>query len=110
MTGCWTAVCRYDELLPERGVAVLLDGTQVALFRTFDGMLHAIDNRDPGSGAYVLARGIVGSRGDVPTIAAPMFKQVFDLRTGQCLTESGVAVAVHEVRCVAGVVEVRVPA
>ena len=81
----WTAVCRADQLLPERGVAALVGGVQVALFRLFDGSLHAVGNRDPFSGAHVLARGIVGSRGDVPTVASPMYKQVFDLRTGVCL-------------------------
>ena len=81
----WTAVCRADQLLPERGVAALVGGVQVALFRLFDGTLHAVGHRDPFSGAHVLARGIVGSRGDVPTVASPMYKQVFDLRTGVCL-------------------------
>jgi nitrite reductase (NADH) small subunit len=103
----WTTVCRYDNLLPERGVAALVAGRQVAVFRTFDGGLHAIDNLDPFSGAYVLSRGIVGSHGDAPAVASPIFKQVFDLRTGRCLTDPDVAISVHELRCVDGVVEVR---
>jgi nitrite reductase (NADH) small subunit len=103
----WTAVCRYDQLQPERGVAALVDGQQVAVFRTFDGMLYAIDNRDPFSGAFVLSRGIVGSRGDTPTVASPIFKQVFDLQTGKCLTDAEVSVPVHQLRCVDGGVEVR---
>jgi nitrite reductase (NADH) small subunit len=103
----WTPVCRYDQLLPERGVAALVHGEQVALFRTFDGMTYALDNRDPRSGAYVLSRGIVGTRGDIATVASPLYKQVFDLRTGRCLTEPGVSVRVHEVRCRDGWVELR---
>lgn len=103
----WVAVCRYDDLLPERGVAALVGGHQVALFRTFDGMLHAMDNLDPFSGAFVLSRGIVGTRADRPTVASPIFKQVFDLASGRCLSEAGVAVPVHEVRCVDGTVELR---
>lgn len=103
----WVAVCRYADLQPERGVAALVAATQVALFRTFDGVVHAIDNRDPVSGAYVLSRGIVGSRGETPTVASPLFKQVFDLTSGQCLSEPGVAVAVHAARVVDGVVEIR---
>ena len=109
MTG-WTPVCRYAELLPERGVAALVNGEQVALFRTFDGMLHAIGNRDPFTGTFVLARGIVGTRGNAPTVASPLFKQVFDLRTGACVSEADARVPVHEVRCVDGVVEVRLRA
>lgn len=108
MSAEWTAVCRLSELLPERGVAALVNGHQIALFRTFDGMLHALDNRDPFSGAFVLSRGIVGTRGEVPTVASPIFKQAFDLRTGACLAEPGVRVATHPVRIVADVVEVRI--
>src|SRR5439155_13840663 len=81
----WTAVCAYEELPAERGVAALVEGTQVAVFRTFDGVLHAVGNQDPFTGAFVLARGIVGTRGDAPTVASPLHKQVFDLRTGECL-------------------------
>jgi nitrite reductase (NADH) large subunit len=103
----WTAVCRLDDLLPERGVAAVVGGEQVAVFRTFEGVLHAIGNDDPFSGAAVLARGIVGSHGDAPTVASPIFKQVFDLRTGQCLTEPDVRVPVFDARCVDGRVEVR---
>jgi nitrite reductase (NADH) small subunit len=103
----WTAICGYDELLPERGVAALVGGQQVAVFRTFDGVLYAIGNRDPFSGAYVLSRGIVGSRGDAPTVASPLFKQVFDLRTGRCVTEAEAAVPVHDVRVVDGTIEIR---
>jgi nitrite reductase (NADH) small subunit len=107
VTHGWVGVCRYADLLPERGVAALVEAHQVALFRTFDGMLHALDNRDPFSGAYVLSRGIVGTRGDIPTVASPIFKQPFDLRTGRCLTDPDVCVPTHAVRCVDGVVEVR---
>src|SRR6266700_698426 len=66
----WTAVCRYDDLQPERGVAALVDGEQVALFRAFDGTLYAIGNQDPFTGAFVLSRGIVGTRGGIPTVAS----------------------------------------
>lgn len=103
----WVAVCEYEDLLPERGVAALVADHQVAVFRTFDGVLYAIGNRDPFSGACVLSRGIVGSRGDAPTVASPLFKQVFDLRTGLCMTEAETAVPVHDVRVVGGTVEIR---
>ena len=102
------AVCRYDDLEPERGVAALVDGVQVALFRLHDGSVAAIDHRDPFSGANVLARGIVGSRGAVPTVASPLYKQVFDLRTGRCLDDPAVRVRVHDVRVEDGLVLVAV--
>jgi len=51
----WVPVCDYADLTPERGVAALIDGAQIALFRLADGSLRAVGNRDPFSGAYVLA-------------------------------------------------------
>jgi nitrite reductase (NADH) small subunit len=104
--GGWTPVCRYDELQPERGAAALVGAVQIALFRDFDGGLYAIGNRDPFTAAYVLSRGIVGSRGDAPTVASPLHKQVFDLRTGACLDDGTVAVPVYGVRNRDGIVEV----
>ena len=106
----WLPVCSYTELLPEFGVAALVGGEQVALFRLHDGTVLALGNLDPYSGAYVLARGIVGSRAGAPTVASPMHKQVFDLRTGECLDEPGVAVASYPVRVRDGAVEVLVAA
>jgi nitrite reductase (NADH) small subunit len=104
----WRTVCRYDRLLPERGVAALVDEVQVAVVRTHEGPVYAISNHDPFSDAYVLSRGIVGSRGDALTIASPMHKQVFDLRTGICLDQPDVAVRVFDVRIRDGDVDVAV--
>lgn len=107
----WTAVCRLDGLTPERGVAALVGGRQVALFLLHDGSLHAVDHRDPFSGSNVIARGIVGTRrvGDevTPTVASPLHKQVFDLRTGRSFDDPERGLAVHETRVVDGVVEIR---
>ncbi|TDC51877.1 nitrite reductase small subunit NirD [Jiangella ureilytica] len=105
----WTVVCRFDLLLPERGVAALVGDSQVAIFRGFAGEVYALGNRDPFSDAYVLSRGIVGSRGTVPTVASPMHKQVFSLVTGECLDEPGIAVPVYDVRVRDGDVEVAGP-
>jgi nitrite reductase (NADH) small subunit len=104
----WSPVCRYDDLQPERGVAALFGGEQVAVFRAFDGALYAIGNQDPFTGAFVLSRGVVGTRGDLPTVASPLHKQVFDLRTGVCLDDPAAGVPVYPVRRRAGVVEVEV--
>ncbi|MGI5245603.1 nitrite reductase small subunit NirD [Dactylosporangium sp. CA-139066] len=105
----WTAVCPYLRLEPERGVAALVDGVQVALFRTFDDGLYAIGNLDPFSGAAVLSRGIVGSRGDTPVVASPMHKQAFDLTTGECVDDPAIRVPVYAVRVHDGMVLVGEP-
>jgi nitrite reductase (NADH) small subunit len=99
-------ICPHDRLPVDRGVAALVDGTQVAVFRTSDGALHAVSNLDPFSGAMVIARGIVGSRGDRVTVASPVYKQSFDLTTGECLDDPAVRLEVHAVRVRDGVVEV----
>lgn len=106
-------VCRLSDLVAERGAAALVAGEQVALVRRIDDVVHAVDQRDPFSGAHVMSRGIVGTRGDVPTLTSPMHKQVFDLRTGACLEAMGgepVALRAWPVRVVDGTVEVRRPA
>ena len=102
----WIAVCSLDVLQPERGVAVLLDDEQIAVFRTFDDQLYALSNVDPFSGAAVLSRGIVGDRAGEPTVTSPMHKQVFSLVTGACLDAPGVAVRTFSVRAEDGVVQI----
>jgi nitrite reductase (NADH) small subunit len=94
----WYDICSYDDLVPERGACAMVEGVQVAVFRTFDGDLYAVSNLDPFSGAYVMSRGIVGTRGGAPTVASPMLKQVFDLRSGVCLDDPRVALATFAVR------------
>ena len=111
LPGPGVAVCRLADLEPERGAAALVDGVQVAVFRLVDGRVLAVGHRDPFSGANVIARGIVGTRGDVPTVASPMFKQVFDLRTGACLDDPAVTLGHHPVDVgTDGVVRVRLGA
>lgn len=101
----WTGVCALDSLVPERGVAALVAGEQVAIFLV-DGDLYAIDNRDPFSDAYVMSRGIVGTKDGIPKVASPMYKQTFDLRTGVCFEKPEISIPVWAVRCVDGRVEV----
>ncbi|MEA3075507.1 MAG: nitrite reductase large subunit [Actinomycetota bacterium] len=108
--GRWVEACAVEDLPLDRGACVLVGGHQVALFRTSPrGEVWALSNFDPFSRANVLSRGIVGSRGDVPKVASPMYKQSFDLRTGVCLDEPEVAVATYAVRVVGDAVEVAVP-
>lgn len=102
----WTVVCPYSRLEPERGIAALVAGVQVALFRLHDGQVFAVGNQDPASGAYVLSRGIVGTRDDAPVVVSPLFKQAYDLRTGECLDEPGTRVPTYPVRCEEGLVHV----
>ncbi|NGO74057.1 nitrite reductase small subunit NirD [Streptomyces sp. SB3404] len=105
----WTPVCALSDLPPEQGRAALLpDGTAVALFRRYDGTLHALGNLDPVHGAPVMCHGIVGDRGGVPVVTSPLGKEAFALETGRCLDGPEEArLPVHAVRITEGdVIEV----
>jgi nitrite reductase (NADH) small subunit len=105
-----TEVCPLARIDRESGVAALVDGEVVAVFRTYDDQVFALSNYDPFGRAGVLARGIVGTRRvdgeDVPFVASPLHKQAFDLRTGQCLDDPAVSVASYEVVVSDGLVHV----
>ncbi|MEU3306129.1 nitrite reductase small subunit NirD [Nocardiopsis sp. NPDC055551] len=95
----WIDACPTHHLETEIGLAVLLpDHHQIALFRTHDGHLYAVDNLDPHTGAAVISRGIVGDRSGEPTIASPMLKHVFSLRTGQGLDNDNIRLSTWPVR------------
>lgn len=101
----WVGICPLEQLPVERGVAALVNGQQVALFRLHDGTVAAVGNRDPFSGANVISRGLVGSRGEVPVVFSPMYKQAFSLLDGACLADPAVALGNYPVRLSDGWVE-----
>ncbi|MBP2435775.1 nitrite reductase small subunit NirD [Microbacterium amylolyticum] len=93
-TSSWVRVCALDDLEVERGRAALLGSTQIALVRLIDGTVRAVSNYDPYGQANVLSRGIVGSKSladgsEAPTIASPLHKQAWDLRTGAVVETQG---------------------
>ena len=107
MVETWIDVCGLDDIQPDRGVCALVGETQIAIFRmTPNDDLFAVSNYDPFSGAYVLSRGIVGTKGDVPKVASPVYKQTFDLRTGTCIDDPSVQIRTYGVRVVDGRVQV----
>jgi nitrite reductase (NADH) small subunit len=103
-------VCRLEQIDRDGGVTALVDGEAVAVIRTHDDRVYALSNYDPFGRASVLARGIVGTRRlgeeDVPIVASPLLKQVFDLRTGACFDDPTVTVATYDVTVEDGVVSV----
>jgi nitrite reductase (NADH) small subunit len=106
----WIDVCALDDVTPDTGVAALVGGRQIAIVRVGDGdEVYAIDNFDPFSQAFVIARGIVGDRNGVPKIASPIFKQNFDLRSGQCLDDPAVRLGAYLVRVEGGRISVAAP-
>jgi nitrite reductase (NADH) small subunit len=100
----YTMVCRIDDIDRESGVAALVAGEAVAVFRTHDDRIYALSNFDPLAKASVLSRGIVGTRGDRVFVASPLHKQAFDLCTGVCLDDERVRVATYPVVVTDGMV------
>lgn len=108
----WTYVCRLTDIVPNTGVAAKVGNTQVAVFRLNsadgnDAGLYALCNRDPRSGAYVLARGLVGDLQGRPVVASPVYKQHYDLRSGECIEDAALSIATFPVREFEGMVLVR---
>ena len=96
-------VCPLEDIVPDAGVAALVDGEQVAVFRVSNGGsaedgVHAVGNFDPFSRANVLSRGIVGDlRGEL-VVASPVYKQHFSLLTGRCLEDAAARIPVYTAR------------
>ena len=88
-------VCPLEDIVPNAGVAALVDGEQVAVFRLDDDSVHAVGNRDPFSDANVLSRGIVGDLKGELVVASPVYKQHFSLRTGRCIEDASARIPVY---------------
>ena len=122
-TRSWIDICPLDRLIVDRGVAALVGHYQVAIFRVGPGRcdevasaggdgedeVFALSNYDPFSMANVLSRGIVGCRGGRLKVASPVYKQNFDLTTGECLDDPAVQIPTFDVRVIDGHVQVALP-
>jgi nitrite reductase (NADH) small subunit len=105
----WVDICSLEAIAPNTGVCALVEGQQVAIFRVgSEDEVFAISNYDPFSKAFVLSRGIVGDRKGILKVASPIYKQNFNLQTGQCLDDETVSIPTYQVRVVEGRVQVSV--
>jgi nitrite reductase (NADH) small subunit len=108
-SGTWIDICPLCAIAPNTGVGAWVEGEQVAIFRVgTEDEVFAISNYDPFSKAFVLSRGIVGDRNGIPKVASPIYKQNFNLITGQCLDDETVSISTYQVRVVEGRVQVAV--
>ena len=92
-------LCSLSDLIPNAGVCAQFDGEQVALFYLpeQEPAVFALNNYDPFSKANVLSRGIVGDLDGHLVVASPIYKQHFDLTTGQSLEDEAVGVKSYDV-------------
>jgi nitrite reductase (NADH) small subunit len=107
MTINWIKVCKTDDILPYSGVAAMIYGRQIAIFR-LKNEFYAISDFDPFSGAYVLSRGIVGDRAGVVKVASPIYKQSFSLLTGECLDDPTVKLPTYPLQVLDNVIYILV--
>ncbi|MEM8705261.1 MAG: nitrite reductase (NAD(P)H) small subunit [Actinomycetota bacterium] len=108
----WVPVCPANRIRAERGVAALVHGVPVAIFRlptTGADLWCCVDHIDPVTGVPVMARGLVGSTGehDRPTVASPLYKQRYDLVTGEGIDDPTRSIGVHACEVRDGKVVVR---
>lgn len=87
----WQDICAVTDIPLEAGVAVQVNGQQVAVFHTADGFF-ALGNRDPFSQRNVLWQGTLGDIGGKLVVAVPGMPRHFCLRTGICLEDMTQAV------------------
>ncbi len=104
----WVSICNESDLFADTGVCAKVKGQQVAIFKSRRlGEVFAISNYDPIGEANVLSRGIIGSLGDAIVVASPLYKEHYNLRTGECLEKPEYSVAVYPVKVENGVVQVQ---
>lgn len=92
-------LCSISDLVPGAGVAALVGQEQIALFYLpkESPSVYALGNFDPIGLANVMSRGILGDIDGRLVIASPLYKQHFDLQTGQCLEQPEHALPVYSV-------------
>ena len=92
-------LCMQEDLIPNSGICAELDGQQIALFYlpNESPQLYALGNWDPIGKANILSRGMVGDLDGRLVVASPMYKQHFDLITGECLEDAEISVPVFPV-------------
>jgi len=96
-------ICALTDLNENAGTAALVDDIQLALFYVKKSeQVYALSNFDPFSEVNVLSRGIIGSLGDQLVVASPIYKQHFNLETGQCIEDEDVSIAVFPTQIING--------
>ncbi len=104
----WVTVGQLADIPANTGIAARLGDQQIALFR-LEGdqpVVYALDNQEPGTGANVLARGLVGDEAGVPLVISPLYKKRLRLADGISPDDESVRVRCWPVRLENGAVRV----
>ena len=77
----WVRICAESDLEENWGEVALVDGYQYAIYKTKHG-IFASD---------------VGEKNGNPTITSPLYKEVYDLTTGECVSDPSYSIKVYPV-------------
>ncbi|MEI7345606.1 nitrite reductase large subunit NirB [Dickeya chrysanthemi] len=105
-TDGWQCVGFLSDIPANAGMAARVGHQQVALFHLPAAQpgqaarVFALDNLEPGSGANVLSRGIVGDVAGEPVVISPLYKKRLRLRDGVSPDDSQLRVRAWPVRIV----------
>ena len=106
----WTTICKQQDLAPNVGCCALVNQEHVAIFNCKRTQaIYAISNYDPIGKASILSRGIIGSIEGEPYVASPLYKQHFNLQTGQCLEQPEYQLKTYAVRVVGNQIQIQAP-
>lgn len=100
----YTAVGKLDEFLMRIGRVVWIEGEEVAVFRTSDGRMFALENKSPHPKGGPLAEGIVSGH----YLYDPLYDWRIDLETGLVEDPDDGQVRTYPVRIVGDIVEIAV--
>lgn len=116
----WLTVCSTEDIAPNTGVCALLNGEQVAIFKVKNALdssandayyayyaYYAVSNFDPVGKANVLSRGLIGDSQQTWTIASPLYKEEYCLKTGESLADDTVRLQTYEVRAQDGLIQLK---
>ncbi|WP_019535223.1 nitrite reductase small subunit NirD [Paenibacillus ginsengihumi] len=78
ISGTYCAVGRLEDFPPQLGRVVQVEGRELAVFRTSDGQIYAVENRHPHPKGGPLAEGIVSGH----ILFDPLYDWKIDLETG----------------------------
>jgi len=104
----WTDICPKSDLTANAGICAKFNEQQVAIFLCkHSDSVYAVANFDPFGQANVLSRGIMGSTQEITYVASPLYKQRFNLATGECLESELHTLKTFDIRIENGFVQLK---
>lgn len=96
----WLRMGALADIPANAGIPARVGQRQIALFYLPGNgqQVYVLDNLEPGSGANVLSRGIIGDVAGEPVVISPLYKKRFRLRDGVCPDDCSLRVNVWPVK------------